>query len=177
GDTDQATGGLKTLALHWDGSVWTVVPTPDNPTGHDHFYAVAAPAGGAVWAVGTYGCTSGCAQNALIARYGPLCLTPTPTSLPCGPAWRTVPSPSQGYALRAVAVVAANDIWAVGYYYPNSAAQPLIDHWDGSSWSIVPNPGTDSELTAVAAIAANDIWAVGWHATGFTTQALIEHWD
>ena len=41
-----------------------------------------ATAGGVTWAVGTTGCTSGCTQNALIARYGPLCLTPTPAPLP-----------------------------------------------------------------------------------------------
>src|SRR5205807_2248294 len=81
GNTDAAGGGSMTLAEHWDGSAWTVVPTPPSATGRDFFYGavVVATPGGALWAVGTRGCTSGCTQNALIARYAPLCVPPPPT--------------------------------------------------------------------------------------------------
>ena len=59
----------SSLAEHWDGSAWTVVPSPPSPAG-DHFYGVVAT-GGAVWAVGAAGCTGGCSQNAEIARTDP----------------------------------------------------------------------------------------------------------
>src|SRR5437588_719900 len=80
-DTNQASAGVKPFALPWDGSGWFQVATPDNPTGRDQFYAVAAngATGGVVWAVGTTGCSSGCTQNALIARYNPPCPLSTPT--------------------------------------------------------------------------------------------------
>ena len=37
GETNQASGGVKTFALHWDGSSWTQVATPDSATGRDRF--------------------------------------------------------------------------------------------------------------------------------------------
>src|SRR5204862_93380 len=126
---------------------------------------------------------SGCSQNALIARYGPLC-APAPTPTPCNPAWRTTfTSDSGGYYndIYAVAVVAVNDIWAVGMYAPNSYAQTLILHWDGTQWSIVPSPipGTlFNSLNGVAAVASNDAWAVGYYQVyGNTFQTLTEHWN
>src|SRR5205807_340185 len=100
GDTDQAGNGFKTLALHWDGSGWLQVQTPDNPTGRDHFYGVAATAGGVAWAVGIYGCSSRCRRRRPVALRPPPC-RPTP---PCrraqpertcpGRAQRRVASPS-----------------------------------------------------------------------------------
>src|SRR5207249_2051684 len=108
------------------------------------------------------------------------CASPTPTVTatpppPCGLYWRTVSSPyNQGATFRAVAVVAANDIWAVG-----AGGGTLTEHWDGSSWTRVPspNPGPgNNELYAVAAVATNDIWAVG-SSYGGLRQTLIEHWN
>src|SRR5205814_6091515 len=111
----------------------------------------------------------------LIMRYGPLC-TPTPTPTPCNLAWRTVLSPNGGNynELNAIGVVAANDIWAVGTYSPNSGVQTLIEHWNGKSWSIVPSPSPNvSNLYGIAVVAANDIWAVG----DLVSDPLIEHWN
>src|SRR5205807_217402 len=83
--------------------------------------------------------------------------------------------------LRAVAAVAANDVWAVGVYDNHINALTLIEHWDGSTWSIVPspNPGVgDTELYGVAAVAANDVWAVGYYVNGTSPYlTLIEHWN
>jgi hypothetical protein len=44
----------QTVAMHWDGSTWTVVSTPDPPSTYlNAFLGVAAISGGDVWAVGT----------------------------------------------------------------------------------------------------------------------------
>src|SRR5260221_11562251 len=40
-----------TLAEHWDGTAWSVVPTP-NPAANDRLSAVAAVSASDVWAVG-----------------------------------------------------------------------------------------------------------------------------
>ena len=91
-----------------------------------------------------------------------------------------MPSPNIGTGqnvLNAVAVVSANDVWAVGNTTdPN---RTLIEHWDGVSWSIVPSPnaGTGGNyLYGVAVVSANDVWAVGRYATP-ASQTLMEHWD
>jgi hypothetical protein len=45
--------GKLTFAAHWNGSVWTKVPSPD-PGSYSDFSAVAASSASDVWAVGTY---------------------------------------------------------------------------------------------------------------------------
>jgi hypothetical protein len=100
---------------------------------------------------------------------------PTATSLPsCTASSSVIPSPnSTSYnQLNAVAVVAADDIWAVG----SGNFKTLIEHWDGAAWSIVPSPspgGVYNFLNGVAAITASDVWAVGY----YDDETLIEHWD
>src|SRR5260370_21621251 len=41
-----------TLAQHWDGTAWSVVPTPNPVPGSDRLSAVAAVSASDVWAVG-----------------------------------------------------------------------------------------------------------------------------
>jgi len=83
-----------------------------------------------------------------------------------GSKWAVIPSPnakgSSQNTLTGVAVINANDIWAVGYTL-TSNNQPLTMHWNGSMWSIVPSPNGpyDNWLSGVAALATNNVWAVG----------------
>src|SRR5437016_5171251 len=59
-------------------------------------------------------------------------------------AWSVIPSPNPGVSgneLISVAVVAANDVWAVGDITAgNGASQTLIEHWNGTAWSVVASP-------------------------------------
>ena len=163
------TVGYSTMAQHWDGKSWSIVPTP-NPTLLQSLYGVAGSASNDVWAVG--------AQS---ADY----YAQTLTEHWDGQAWSVVPSPnvsSTGHSfLKAVTAVSSNDAWAVGYAQAGfrSPSQPLIEHWDGTSWSIIPNPDiSNSSLNGVTAISANDVWAVGSYALNlFNDAPLIEHWD
>src|SRR5262245_2582841 len=86
----------------------------------------------------------------------------------CGPNWEIIPSPivttTTAESLVAIAVVSANDIWAVGSVRPTTYSQTRTEHWDGTQWSIVPSPnvGTGHNyLTGVAAVTTNNVWAVG----------------
>ncbi|MGI8586143.1 MAG: S-layer homology domain-containing protein [Chloroflexia bacterium] len=148
-------GSGGTLIEHWDGSSWSIVPSPN--VGSD-LAGVAAVAANDVWAVGDPG---------------------TLTEHWNGSIWSVVPSPNPGgdSHFAGVAAVAANDVWAVGVSYYDYT---LIEHWDGSTWSIVPSPnvGTCSNyLTGVGAVAANDVWAVGGCGPYGSFPTLIEHWD
>ncbi|MFL5732391.1 MAG: S-layer homology domain-containing protein [Chloroflexia bacterium] len=97
----------------------------------------------------------------------------------CTPGWAALPSPNVGETdsyLQAVAAVAANDAWAVGYFGARGARQTLTEHWDGTQWSVVPSPngtGADNYLQAVASISTSDVWATGNSGAG----GLILHWD
>ena len=171
----EAGANRNTLALHWTGSSWSLVPSPNGPNPINYLIGVAGSAGNDVWAVG-YSSTAN--QNGqsftLIERWN-------------GASWGRVASPNAPFPgpfpvsneLYDVAVVSANDAWAVGRTYNVSGGQPLTLHWTGASWTVVrnPDPGLFGVLNAVAAVAADDVWAVGTHYVEGIQRSLIEHWD
>jgi len=100
----------------------------------------------------------------------------------CG-TWTTVASPNVGThatTLSGMAAISANDVWSVGFYYPNNmSTRTVIEHWNGASWRIVPSPATGgsySFLLSVTALSAQNVWAVGSYLPSIT-QTLIEHWN
>lgn len=85
----------------------------------------------------------------------------------CQPSDGTQPPSNSMDGLRAVAVVSACDVWAVGNRQSGTSIQTLIEHWTGGkTWTVVPSPNPDgpagiAELRSVSAVSASDIWAVG----------------
>lgn len=164
-----------TLAMHFDGTSWSVVPTP-NPdgsgTGVDVDFVtltdVEAITPTDAWAVGQGGSIDQLGQQAVLLRWN-------------GTAWSSVPVPRLGgptdaNSLWGISAVSSTDIWAVGGYTlygdgSNTQYGTLLLHWDGSTWSIVPN-GCDATEDVVA-ISGTDVWAVGndtchWSGTTWT---------
>jgi hypothetical protein len=177
------------LVERWDGSAWSVVPTPNQGSGINDFYAVTAASPDDIWGVGFYVDTTNGLNQTLTERFNPCTLTVTPTpsatSTPeCPLHWGQVASanPSTGAnELRGIATISANDIWAVGGYTgAGGNTQALLEHWNGSQWSVVaaPTTGEGAYLNAVDALSANDVWAAGeYFAPGVGTRTLMEHWD
>jgi hypothetical protein len=178
---DPASDQVRTLTQHWDGSAWTVVPSPVVRR-MDMLAGVDASSSTDVWAVGTshvQGSGEGSGRT-LVEHWD-------------GSAWRVVPSPNIGIEggngrLHGVLALTPDDVWAVGTHYPAvefPTLQPLIEHWDGKTWQLVPgprrSPGPWSELNAISGTGPSDIWAVGVHDVRvgniFTERALILHWD
>lgn len=108
-------------------------------------------------------------------------------------AWGEIPSPNRGAKeneLAGLAILGADDIWAVGRYNSNrpptaTGRDTLAMHWDGAAFTIVrtPNPkwpGADFfTLEDAVAVAPNDVWAVG-SAQDFASlksTTLVERWD
>ena len=163
-----STGGQATMLLHWDGTSWTQVASP-NPAPYSDLYGVAATSS-AAWAVGSAG--------GLPAET--LAIHPTATG------WKQVvsPNPSAGTepnALTGVAVASSADAWAVGGYSTGSPdTEALILHWNGTSWrqETSPEPGlTTTILSKVTATSASSAWAVGYYSIGLTWRPLVLHWD
>lgn len=156
--TNSKSGVAQTMIEHWNGTQWSIVPSPNVGTGDNDLYGVAAISANNVWAVGD---SSG---NTLIEHWN-------------GSKWSVVTSPNMGQ-LTAITAISATNIWAVG-----GIAQPLVEHWNGMRWSIVhsPNPGTTSGanvLNSVTAVAANNVWAAGYYASSTNSyQTLVEHWN
>ena len=77
-----------------------------------------------------------------------------------GGQWTEVPGGAAPHSsqLYGVAVVSANDIWAVGIW---GGANGLVEHWDGTNWSVAAVQAEGSFLHGVAARSPRDVWAVG----------------
>lgn len=163
------------LAMHWDGTAWTITPTP-NPSqpNTDQLKKVVAISTNDVWAVGGQGQSS-------TLHWG-------------GTAWTQIPLPpitNRGVTgvtnfLEDIAAVASNDIWMVGAMDAlDGATWTLTMHWDGTQWSQIPSPNVPTPsgsfysqwLDAVVAISSNDVWAVGYYRVGNTEHPLVEHWN
>jgi hypothetical protein len=162
----------QTLAEHWDGTQWSVVPIPNGGTGDNQLNSVAVVSSTDVWAVGFYNSQPRGPFQALVEHWD-------------GTQWIVVPGPHPGNTydfLSSVAVVSSTDIWAVGLYNNESGVeQTLVEHWDGTSWSVVPspNPGTiGNYLNSVGVVSSTDVWAVGVYLDDpLIEQTLVEHWD
>jgi hypothetical protein len=171
GDTTSATGFDQTLAEHWDGTNWTVVPTPNLGAFDNDLNGVVAISTNDVWAVGDYATNSSATALVATAQHWN------------GSAWTSYAFAYSSFTtLLAVTAVSSNDVWAVGTY-TNPGNLTLIEHWNGSAWSKVPSvdPGTlDSQLFAVSAWSSTDVWAVGHQQSNIANspvQSLAEHWN
>ncbi|MGA2449850.1 MAG: hypothetical protein ABTD50_14315 [Polyangiaceae bacterium] len=160
----------QTLAHHYDGAVWTPVPTPNVGSNANSFAGVAAREGKA-WAVGYYQ-DSNWVSRSLIEGWD-------------GTSWRVIDHPQVGAGgdhLQAVSSDSVDDSWAAGWKRNASGTfSTLVEHFDGTAWSVVPtpNPGVNGNLLyGIFARSSHDIWAVGQQvgASG-PDQALILHWD
>ena len=161
----------QTLILHWNGTSWKQVPSPDpsGPALDQELTSVASNSAQDAWAVGFY--YTG-VDKSMILHWN-------------GSSWKQVTSPnpgSQGTFLYGVRSTSASSAWAVGSAFNGTADKTLIVHWDGSAWKQVktPNPGgatQNNDLNAVAATSATDAWAAGEYDTGAGTRTLALHWD
>jgi len=155
----------QTLIEHWNGSKWSIITSPSPGSVQDGLNGVAAVTTNNIWTVGSFSNTNSSAQT-LIEHWN-------------GSKWSVVTSPSPGsgiVSLVDVAVVSANNIWAVGS--SNGFSTTLIEHWNGTQWSVVtsPNPASISLLIGIAVVSSSDIWAVG-QSLAQMGQTLIEHWN
>lgn len=180
-----STGNRYSLTEHWDGHDWKDVSMPRNIPyaqllGTPDFSGLATFPGGQVWAVGEIDLSSVYRARPLIERWD-------------GTAWRVAygsdlaqSKPDQSaVSLQAIAVVSAQDAWAVGRVIitddPGNIGHVLVLHWNGQSWQQVKAPSFSmgSAFSAVAALSASDIWAVGDTALDYSgsSRTLIEHWN
>ncbi|HKF75460.1 MAG TPA: hypothetical protein VKF59_04900, partial [Candidatus Dormibacteraeota bacterium] len=130
---------------HWDGTQWSMVPTPPLPTQSSgrSLNAVAVVSASDVWAVGSSvePLVTGSTEHALLMHWD-------------GQAWTLTAAPAETSSWSSstrtgVAAVSSSDVWAVGDFF--------AFHWDGSAWSV----SAGSTGKAVTAADATDVWAVG----------------
>ncbi len=152
----------ESLTMHWNGSLWYTVSSPNVQTdiNYNYFEGVGfVPGSSDLWAVGNNSPEAcPCNNQTLIEQWN-------------GSSWSIISSPnSTAYNndLYGVAALSATDAWAVGYTsdsnYQNQ--QTLIEQWDGTQWSVVGSPNVASEsnyLDSVTAVpSSQNLWSVGY---------------
>lgn len=138
-----------TLIEHWDGSSWSVVPSPSIGT-TSYLTSVTATSSTNVWAAGVYSDSSG--KHALVEMWN-------------GSVWSIVPDPDP-VTLTSISATSSTDVWATG----ND-----IEHWDGRKWSVV----SSLPALSVSAVTPNNVWVVDgeqvshWNGKGWTPVTTI----
>ena len=157
------------LAEHWDGTSWTVTPTPNSGPNFNTLNGITGDAANA-WAVGVC-LNSSNNDSALVETWN-------------GSSWALTTVPEPGTArniLFSVSAAAPNDVWAVGDQQGSDGKfETLVEHFDGTTWTVVPspNPGPGGNHLYGVTAAAGDVWAVGEAVSaGGPDQALVEHWS
>jgi hypothetical protein len=173
----------QTLAESWNGSTWSVVPSPNHfqngAENNGELSAVSCLSASSCTAVGSWTADSADnhAQQTLVESWN-------------GSTWSLVPSPDRkqfGYSneLTGVSCVSASFCTAVGSYFPNlfnDQAKTLIESWNGTKWSIVPSPveGMTSSLASVSCVSASSCIAAGSFVAstgGEEPGTLVESWN
>jgi hypothetical protein len=149
------------LVLHWNGSAWSRVSSPDVGNAQTVLKDVVALSSTDVWAVG-YTDDFGGPTRAVALHWN-------------GTSWTVAPAPALG-TLDAVTALSPTDIWASG---TDANGNLELANWRGSSWTVSPAPaaaGTGtSALNTLAAVAPGTVWAVGsvWDGTNGTGKPLV----
>lgn len=164
GDYRATSGARLNQALHWTGSKWSQVTTP-NPGGTSSgsssvLFGVRCKAADDCWAVGDYLKNGATLDQALHWN---------------GSKWSVVPTPTPGGNLSGdlnelfdVVCPTTTNCWAAGQYGNNGVTLNQVLHWNGTKWSqsSTPNPGgTASDdinsLDSVRCTASSNCWTVG----------------
>ena len=165
-----STGALRTLAESWDGSRWSVVPSPNRGRDDNVLDAVSCVSVVACMASGYF---EGGLGGTLAESWD-------------GTRWSVLPSPAPGTtggdALYGVSCVSADACMAVGAFGNSSGnASTLAESWDGARWSVVPSPNPvpgGGGFRGVSCVSKDACVAVGFSGsnTGVHTT-LAESWN
>ena len=164
-------GVYQTLSEHWNGTKWSLVKSPNSGSSNNTFYSVAILSATDVWAVG-YKLSNG-VQQTLSEHWN-------------GTKWSIIKSSNVGSGENelfvGVTAIAANDVWAMGWYVNNiGVQQTLTEHWNGTKWSLVSSPNVGSSNNIFyggVAVSTNDVWAVGYSTNSSgVLLTLTEQWN
>jgi len=169
--------GLLTFAEQWNGTSWTVVPSPNPATAGDSLLFGISCASSLFCVTVGEADTHGVAPiNTLVEQWN-------------GSAWAIVPSPnsmpssSSENELESVSCDGTGFCMAAGFSVASGAGtdKTLVEEWNGSSWSIVPTPNApgdiDNFLDGVDCFSPTTCTAVGTATTAGGADNLALAWN
>jgi hypothetical protein len=162
-------GASRTLAEHWNGSAWSVQPTPNVAGAQlNSLAAVSCPAANACTAVGND--SAGSSSTLTLAEVWH------------GSAWSVQSTPNPGSAtnsyLSGLWCASATACTASGYFLTRGRIDvAMAMGWNGSRWSVQhparPLSAVASFLDGVSCISAADCIAVGNYTNGTPVQVAL----
>jgi hypothetical protein len=158
------------IAAWWDGAAWVESAVPAVNYDVHLWHAIDALAVDDAWAVGEAYDGVGQIDQGMAWHWD-------------GAAWTSFAIPAVGDARRLddVAMIAPDDVWAIGGAAKSARIRPLAIHFDGVTWTSVPLPSDVAQVTAISGSAADDVWAVGYgtipHGNQLQFVAMTLHWD
>ena len=160
GRTQVNKSSLQGLALHWNGTAWSVSTGFPAALGA-YALGVADISATDAYAVG---------DNSSIPR-GHLAHWD-------GTTWSSVtvplpPNAPTNTTLDAISADGPNDVWAVGTFLNSATGQfdNFTIHFNGTAWAVVPMPVSGS-FHAIKANSPADVWAVGDQGSGNPVTAI-----
>jgi hypothetical protein len=166
-------GGQSPLAEHWNGTGWSIQPTPGAPGANlTQLWGVSCVSTSFCAAVGNFSSSSG--PQTLAEAWN-------------GQSWsvQATPNPTTDAHLSGVACTSAKNCVAVGTSTDHftGSIHTLSMRWGGKFWTILamPNVPGVAELSGISCLGAKSCMAVGFQnsgsATGGVPLTLAEHWN
>ncbi len=145
------------LVETWNGSAWSVVPSPrpPGPPFKDSLLTgVSCVSVRFCVAVGVAYPHSGGPSSTLVESWN-------------GSVWSIAPDPNPGISPE------LQDVSCVSIRFCVTVGNSLVESWNGTEWSVVASPGGGETLHAVSCVSAKRCVAVGGSASG----TLVEAWN
>ena len=135
----------QTLVEHWNGSTWSVIPSPSPGAQGNILYGVAALSDSDVWAVGVQLDANG-GTHPLTEHWDGTSWTVVSAADPGG----------SGNALYALDAVSSGSVYAVGQTGAAFPSQALVEHWNGKTWSQLASPADSTESLTTLGVTGSD---------------------
>lgn len=169
-----------TLVMHWDGTSWARVPSPNPAAFVNRLVVVKAFAPNDAWASGFAVAVDGQPSTNVTLHWNGTSWSQISTPDPAmvvvggtsssdvwfmgatpwhwnGSSFTQVPGPVS----RTVAAISPTSAWGISQ--TNGIA--TLNRWNGSTWSTFQMLPSNDAPYALAALSANDVWAVGYQTT------------
>jgi hypothetical protein len=168
----------KTFALHWNGSRWLRVGTPNPGKLQSDLSAVTCIAASNCWALGYY-YTLGPGQRLAVGY--------TMAVHWNGTGWKRVWTSAPYYGgdvsvdlgLHGLSCTSSANCLAVGWSGINGVTTSSVGlRWNGSRWEVIKTPRIhNAQLWSLDCSSGRDCWAVGSVRNLGGTNTVAEHWN
>ena len=173
--TTSAATTSRTLIQRWNGTGWSIVPSPNPDPAQNLLTAIDGASANDIWAVGNVGNDGyGGTTAGLVAHWDGISWSQINVPGTVSDATFNVPT------LHDVIALSANDVWIAGsaFSWAHFKIVPIALHWDGQTWHRTAMPAAPNDgqgFQSITALSPTQVYAFGsivarWTGTGWTAE-------